>query len=535
MHPLLAAIPIIAPAALAAAAAVAATQPGASPTRVLTATRVASVFALVTAVATAIFCAIVGPIDSPRLGVGEWAVGLRLDALSTTMFALVAFLGAIVIQYSRQYLDGDARHGMFLGQLSLTVAAVMLLVLAGTLLQLVTMWIVTSVALHRLLLFYPERIGAVMAARKKFIVARLGDAALIGAALLVARAFGTGDIALLLQRASELHNNGAAIPAQLHAAAALIALAAALKSAQFPTHGWLIEVMETPTPVSALLHAGILNGGIFLVARLAAVVSLSSPTLYSMIIVGGTTAMLASFFMITQSSVKTSLGYSSAAHMGFMLMLCGLGAYPVAILHLVAHSCYKAHAFLASGSIVEVARASRVPRIVDATSVRRIIGSMLVAIATVVGIGTLLGAPITVRPVTFGLSTLLAITLTPLLVHGLVAPTRLAVFRHSFTAAALVTLAFFALEAGATHVLANAVRASTATDTVSIALMIAVIIAGAAIVLFQLLLPLIASSPRWAAFYVHVRNGFYANARFDALVGAFRLTSQPVPTSEIRS
>ncbi|HEX4931608.1 MAG TPA: proton-conducting transporter membrane subunit, partial [Gemmatimonadaceae bacterium] len=315
--------PLAAPLSLLVVAALAVREPGRAPRRVLALSRVTGGFGILIAALTASLVAVAGPATSPTLGGDVASLGLRLDALSTAMFALVAFLGAIVMHYSHRYLEGDARHGAFLGRLATTVAAVMLLVLSGTLLQLALMWTLTSLALQRLLLFYPDRRGAVIAGRKKFIVARLGDAALAGAALLLARGFGTGDIAAIAERAARAAASGT-IPPGVGLAVALLAAAAALKSAQFPTHGWLAEMMETPTPVSALLHAGILNGGAFLVVRLAPAVLLSPATMDAMILIGGVTALIMSVVMVTQSSIKTQLAYSSAAHMGFMFLLCGL-------------------------------------------------------------------------------------------------------------------------------------------------------------------------------------------------------------------
>jgi len=136
---------------------------------------------------------------------------------------------------------------------------VLALVTAGNLLQLVVAWIATSLFLHQLLLFYPDRVAARRAARKKFVTARLGDLALLGAAGLLLAAYGTGDIGAILSAARAGQGGSLA-----GGAAVLLAVAAIFKSAQFPTHGWLTEVMETPTPVSALLHAGVINAGGFL-------------------------------------------------------------------------------------------------------------------------------------------------------------------------------------------------------------------------------------------------------------------------------
>ena len=220
-------------------------------------------------------------------------------------------------------------------------------------------WILTSFSLHRLLVFYRERRRGLVAANKKFVAARVGDICLIAGAVLLYMHFGSANLEDLFT-ALRSRPEGTALAPAVQGAALLIAIAALLKSAQFPTHSWVVEVMETPTPVSALLHAGILNAGPLLMVRMSAVLdgATFAPTL--LILVGGFTALFASTSLLTQPSIKGGLGYSSASHMGFMLMICGLGVYSAAILHLVAHSFYKAHAFLSSGSVIDTARAANV-------------------------------------------------------------------------------------------------------------------------------------------------------------------------------
>ncbi|MEE4236500.1 MAG: proton-conducting transporter membrane subunit, partial [Anderseniella sp.] len=142
-------------------------------------------------------------------GARSWSAGegllqvlsVRLDAVSGIMLLLVSFIGAVVIRYSATYLDGEARQGKFTGWLCLTLAAVMVLVVAGNLLLLTAAWIAMSLCLHKLLLFYPDRVQAVRAARKKFIIARAGDAALAGAAAVLFAGYGTGDISAILEAA----------------------------------------------------------------------------------------------------------------------------------------------------------------------------------------------------------------------------------------------------------------------------------------------------------------------------------------------
>ncbi len=125
-----------------------------------------------------------------------------------------------------------------------------------------------------------------------------------------------------------------------------------LKTAAFPLHGWLTEVMEAPTPVSALLHAGIINAGGFLLIRTAELVQASPGAMAALVMIGGLTALFGAAVMLTQSAIKTALAWSTVAQMGFMLLQCGLGLWALALLHIVAHSLYKAHAFLSSGGAV---------------------------------------------------------------------------------------------------------------------------------------------------------------------------------------
>jgi NAD(P)H-quinone oxidoreductase subunit 5 len=212
----------------------------------------------------------------------------------------------------------------------------------------VVTWILTSLGLHQLLLHYSDRPAAQRAAWTKFAISRIGDAALIGALVTVYQLFGTLEFAELFTAARALTTN---LP-ELNAVGFLLVAGAATKSAQFPFHTWLPQTLETPTPVSALMHAGIVNAGGYLIIRTSPLVALTPGALTSLALIGGFTACFAAIVMLTQTSIKKSLAYSTIAQMGFMLLQCGLGAYSAAMLHILAHSLYKAHAFLASGSVI---------------------------------------------------------------------------------------------------------------------------------------------------------------------------------------
>lgn len=278
-------------------------------------------------------------------GSGGLGLAVRLDALSAVVCGLIAFIGLVVVAYSRNYLAGDPRRGRFMRTLCLTLALVQGLVLAGDLAQLALCWIGASLCVNRLLLFRGERPAAVLAARKRFLASRLAEACLIGAAVLLWRAAGSGDVGAILAAAK------AGRAPEWQAAGMLLALAALFSSAQPPFHGWILEVMETPTPVSALLHAGVVNAGGFLVLRFGAVMSADPAAMVLLVAVGAAGAIMGALVMLTQTSVKSALAYSTIAQMGFMLLECGLGAFSAALLHIVAHALYKAHAFLSAGSV----------------------------------------------------------------------------------------------------------------------------------------------------------------------------------------
>lgn len=505
--------PLLAIAACAVAALVAYRGEGRLARWRLGAVQAAALAALVSAAASAVALATAGP-GSITFGIaGDFAPKLRLDIVSVTMLLLVAFIGAIVLRYSSVYLDGEKRQGAFLTGLATTLAVILTLAAAGDLAIFVAAWIGSSLALHRLLLFYPGRVQAQRAARKKFLVGRVGDAAVVAAAALLVYAYSTSDIAVILGRAAA--GEGGA-PAS--AAAALLALAAVLKSAQFPTHGWLIEVMEAPTPVSALLHAGVVNGGGFILIRFADVMLLSPGVLAALVMIGGFTALLGGLAMLAQPAVKTSLAWSTIGQMGFMIMQCGLALFPLALLHIVAHSLYKAHAFLASGSAVELVAANRRPGPVAVPGA----GAVLRAFALALAIYSLIAVSFGIEhksPQALTLGAILIFGVAYLIAQGLAdAAPRALTWRTALYALA-TSIGYFALQSGAEWLAAGTLPATPAPKPLEWVLLVLAVMSFGFVAVAQATFPLWATHPAAAGIRVHLNNGLYANALFDRMLG----------------
>jgi NAD(P)H-quinone oxidoreductase subunit 5 len=286
---------------------------------------------------------------------GAFALSFRFDSVSVLMLLLVTFLGWIITNYSRTYMSGDTEETRYIGNLMWTLGAVSLLVVSNNLILFLAAWVLTSLMLHGLLTLYPYRQAAVIAAHKKFLASRLADLTLVSAVLLLGSQTGSFEMDAMMRRIV----SSQAVPTAIHVAAVLLAVSAMIKCAQLPLHGWLIQVMEAPTPVSALLHAGVVNLGGFMLIRLAPVVS-TTPSAQTLLVISGClTAIISALVMTTRISIKVHLAWSTCAQMGFMLMECGMGLYNLALLHLLAHSLYKAHAFLGSGGTVQQATLRR--------------------------------------------------------------------------------------------------------------------------------------------------------------------------------
>ncbi len=336
---------------------------------------------------------------------------LRSDALTVIMLVLVCFIGWVIVGYSQSYLGGQRGQPRYIRSLMLCLAAVTLLVLSNNLLLLMLAWVGTSLALHALLTFFDQRPQALIAAHKKFLASRLADLCMLGAIALVASQLGTLEIDRAIAAARALPEYSGA----LQLAALLFVVAALLKCAQLPVHGWLIQVMEAPTPVSALLHAGIVNLGGFLLIRLGTLVADVPAAQALLVVVGGMTAVVAAATMMTRISIKVSLAWSTCAQMGFMLMQCGLGLYDLALLHIVAHSLYKAHAFLTAGTAVEHNRLQQMTTPLPPLSGLAWLASALVGVGIVAVAALAWGIRPGEAPALWAVSAILALALAPLL------------------------------------------------------------------------------------------------------------------------
>ncbi|SFR98369.1 proton-conducting transporter transmembrane domain-containing protein [Yoonia litorea] len=517
------ALPLLAPLLLLAAAFAPRYLDDVTPQKNAWLAEMASLGAVLVAVGSAFVLALGGAGDSFLFGLFGVGLSVRLDIVSVVMLLLVSFIGWVVVRYSRTYLDGEARHDEFTFWLLVTLATVLTLVQSGNVVQFVAAWVATSMFLHKLLVFYPERQAAQRAARKKYVMARVGDISLVSAAALLIIAYGTTQISEILAEASLGMGGAAAI-----GAAALIALSAILKSAQFPTHGWLTEVMEAPTPVSALLHAGVVNAGGFALIRFADLMLLSPLTLAALVMVGGFTALFGGLVMLTQPTVKASLAWSTIAQMGFMILQCGLALFPLALLHIVAHSLYKAHAFLSAGGAVERIVAIRKPGPVAVPDLGAVLRAFLVAIGiygvvyAILGVGFDFGGK---SPQAVALGAILIFGVAYLLAQGFADEAPKALTQRTATYAAAVTLSYLLLQRASEWLTSGTLPATPAAGPLEWSLIILALISFGLVAVAQATLPLWSYHPAAQGLRVHLSNGLYINAISDRILGGWDRTT----------
>ena len=509
-------VSFLAPFVLLLAALVASTRQGVRPGAVPRVSEASAFLAMVLTACGLVQVAAGFAINAGMLS-GVFSLSLRADLVAGTVALLVGFIGWIVMRYSRTYLDGEAREGAFHALMLTTLAAILVFVQAGSLTTMALSAVVVGLSLKRLLLFYPERAEAQRAATKFALVWHSGDVFLALATGLLFAKFGTVDLAALsaMAQADGLGVLGSA-------AVAMIVLAAALKTASFPLHGWLTEVMEAPTPVSALLHAGIINsGGVLLIAN-AGLVQQSTGSMAALAVAGGLTALFGATVMLTQSAVKTALAWSTVSQMGFMLLQCGLGLWTLALLHLLAHSLYKAHAFLSSGGAIEDVAKVRRPGPVAAPSVQKVLYSFALAIALYAGIATMFTLSFGAKsPQALALGTILIFGVAYMVAQGLAdrAPRKLT--RRLVGSSIIAAVGYFSFQVLAQAIWGPVLPEAPTPGPLEWALIVIAVVSFGLVAFAQALFPLWAHHPATSGLRVHLANGLYLNALLDRAIGGF--------------
>lgn len=279
--------------------------------------------------------------------------GIIADPLSISMLGLITMVALGVQVYSISYMHGDPRFGWYFAVHALFAASMLTLVLADNLLLLYAVWELVGVCSYLLIGFWYERTSASEAAKKAFIVTRIGDVGLLLGILLLFLNTGTFDISETIRQVVSPLPGEEISNAAVTASALLIFLGAMGKSAQFPLHVWLPDAMEGPTPVSALIHAAtMVIAGVFLISRLWPLYE-SVPNVQMLIAtIGIITALLGASLALVMTDLKRILAYSTISHLGFMMLALGAGGLTAAIFHLTAHGIAKALLFLGAGSIM---------------------------------------------------------------------------------------------------------------------------------------------------------------------------------------
>ena len=299
----------------------------------------------------ALACSLPGLAFQIALGSGGGQISQDLW-LATNQFGawvslLVQLLGTAIGIYSSKHLAGEPRQPVYIAALAAVLASVHLLLLANHWLILIGAWAAIGCAMNFLLCFYDDRPFALLAAHKKMVADRAADVLLLVAAAIAWSEVGSGSLSALWAWIDAGH----ASPALAWSGICLV-LAVIARTALMPVHGWLVQVMEAPTPVSALLHAGVVNLGGYVLVLFAPLLGVSWAARWLLVVFGLVSAMVAGMVLLTRVSQKVHLAWSTIAQMGFMLLECGLGLYLFAALHLLGHSLYKAHNFLSASSAV---------------------------------------------------------------------------------------------------------------------------------------------------------------------------------------
>jgi NADH-quinone oxidoreductase subunit L len=283
------------------------------------------------------------------IGAGDFHVEIAffVDGLTAMLLLVVSTVGLLVHVYSIGYMNGDRGFWRFFAYLNLFMFSMLLLILGDNFLMLYVGWEAVGLCSYALIGFWYKKPSAAGAAKKAFVVNRIGDFGFALGIMAIWTALGTLQFDEVFERIGTLD------PALITLIALLLFAGAVGKSAQFPLHVWLPDAMEGPTPVSALIHAAtMVNAGVYMVARANPIFAESEVAMWVVASIGVFTAIFAAAIALTQNDIKKVLAYSTVSQLAYMFFALGIGAWVAAIFHLVAHGFFKGLLFMGSGSVI---------------------------------------------------------------------------------------------------------------------------------------------------------------------------------------
>jgi NADH-quinone oxidoreductase subunit L len=279
-------------------------------------------------------------------------ISFSLDALSLVFCFVITFVGFLIHVYSIGFMAKDEGFSRFFAYMNLFIGAMLILVLADNILLMYLGWEGVGLCSYLLIGFWYKEPTNDYAARKAFIITRIGDTAMIIGIFILFLSFGTVNINELMQRASEKWVTGSSIAVLT---AALLLVGALGKSAQLPLQTWLPDAMAGPSPVSALIHAAtMVTAGVYLIARTHVLFSLAPVIQSAIAIIGALTLLIAGFSALAQYDLKRILAYSTISQIGYMFLALGVGAWSAAVFHFMIHAFFKALLFLGAGIVILV-------------------------------------------------------------------------------------------------------------------------------------------------------------------------------------
>ncbi|MGM0838926.1 MAG: NADH-quinone oxidoreductase subunit L [Bacillota bacterium] len=292
-----------------------------------------------------------------KIGDVTLTAGYEVNQLNALMLVVVSLVSLLVHIYSKGYMHGDERLHIFYAYLGLFTFAMLALVISPNLLQLYIFWELVGLGSFLLIGFYFFKEDAKAAAKKAFIMTRIGDVGLFIGIILLFWQVGSFEYEAIFAAV----NAGVISTGMLTLIAILIFIGAMGKSGQFPLHSWLPDAMEGPTPVSALIHAAtMVAAGVYLVASLFPLFAASETALMTVAIVGAFTAIFAASIGLVQKDIKRVLAYSTVSQLGFMMLALGSAGYVAGVFHLTTHAFFKALLFLAAGSVIHAAHTQNI-------------------------------------------------------------------------------------------------------------------------------------------------------------------------------